>query len=84
MYEVLSVADEVQRHRIFAYIAESRSRALGQVKTGVAGFTEWDLYQSMGYRDDHYCHSKEFRSNVEAERAFWLQLFSDCGFANGN
>jgi hypothetical protein len=78
MYEVLSVTNEVQRHRIFAYIAESRSRALGQVQNGVAGFTERALSGTMGYDDEHYSHSREFRSNVVAERLFWKAVMDDC------
>jgi pimeloyl-ACP methyl ester carboxylesterase len=82
MYEVLSVANEVQRHRIFAYIAESRSLALGQATGGVSGFAGWDLKANMDYNSHHYSHSREFRSNVAAEFDFWRAVKIDCGFAN--
>jgi hypothetical protein len=67
-------------HQIFSYCAESRSRALGQAASGVAGFTGWNLYTAMGYDDHHYSHSREFRSNVAAESAFWRKVSEDCMF----
>jgi hypothetical protein len=71
---------ERDRHQIFSYCAESRSRALGQAASGVAGFTGWNLYTAMGYDDHHYSHSREFRSNVAAESAFWRKVSEDCMF----
>ena len=67
---------ETQRHRIFAYCAESRSVALGQTTALPAGFTEnWDLQGVMGMDDSHYSHSREFRSNVARESPYWWNVF---------
>ena len=76
--QTLHLMNETERYRIFAYCAESRSRALGRVRYGVDGFDEWDLESAMGYLDDHYSHSREFRSNIVAERQFWLKVMNDC------
>jgi hypothetical protein len=72
--------DETQRYQIFAYCAESRSKALGQTRGEVTGFTPWDLNANMKYDDLHYSHSREFRSNVGMEAPFWEQVRIDCGF----
>ena len=71
---------ETQRHMVFAYCAESRSKALGQAKLGVAGFTGFDLNATLKHDKTHYSHSREFRSNVAAEEPFWKRVFVDCGF----
>jgi hypothetical protein len=72
--------DEIQRYQIFAYCAESRSKALGQTTGEVTGFTSWDLKTNMGYNNKHYSHSREFRSNVGMEAPFWEKVRKDCGF----
>jgi hypothetical protein len=66
------------RFEIFARIVESRSRALGR-EASVAGFgTARDLH-SWGYDNQHYSHSREFRSNVADEWSFWDAFFGDAG-----
>jgi hypothetical protein len=79
----LSVNDDRQRYMIFAYDMESRSRALGQTESSV--FSGWNLKNplssgGMGYDDQHYCHSREFRSNIAAEWEFWKKVFGTCKF----
>ena len=77
-HQTLHLMNEAERYRIFAYCAESRSRTLGRVRYGVAGFTGWDLESAMRYLDDHYSHSREFRSNIAAEWGFWEKVKANC------
>ncbi|NLG15417.1 MAG: hypothetical protein GX561_14590 [Lentisphaerae bacterium] len=70
------------RFEIFSKIAESRSRALGQVPA-VNGFGTTRNLQDLGYGDDRYSHSREFRSNVADEWMFW-QLFIEDADLNSN
>jgi hypothetical protein len=79
-YAKLRTGFERDRYQIFAYCEESRSRALGQVRNGVVGFTGWDLNVAIGYDDQHYSHSREFRSNHAAELMFWKKVVEDCEF----
>lgn len=74
----LVVTDQTQRRMIFAYAMESRSKALGQTVNGA--FNNWDLENGMGYNNEHYSHSREFRSDILAEHTFWARVFSTCGF----
>jgi len=81
--EPLSLTVERERHMIFAYAAESRSRALGQSENGM--FEDWDLQLSlqdggMGYNTSHYSHSREYRSNIVAEFGYWQKVKTSCGF----
>jgi len=81
--EILSVNNQRQRFMIWAYDAESRSRALGQTENGE--FSDWNLELSpaqggMGYDDQHYSHSREFRSHVADEWEFWKRVFGTCQF----
>ena len=77
-YEVLSVTNARQRFMILAYCAESRSKALGQTPNDQ--FVDWDLASNMGYDDQHYSHSREFRSHVADEWLFWERVFDDAQF----
>ena len=68
---------------IFSYDVESRSQALGQAGNGK--FNSWNLQDpldagGMGYNNQHYSHSREFRSNIVAERKFWENVFDKCKF----
>ena len=81
-HQTQHLMNETERYRIFAYCAESRSRALGRVMGGVAGFTGWDLESAMGYDRQHYAHSREFRSNIAAEWDFWKKVKFDCTEGN--
>jgi hypothetical protein len=76
----LELWDETQRYQIFAYCAESRSKALGKVRSSVTGFESWDLNANMRYNNKRYSHSREFRSNVGMETPFWKNVMEDCGF----
>jgi hypothetical protein len=75
---VLNPAIDRDRYMIFAYCAESRVAALGQVAT--TQFQNWDLNAAVLYDDQHYSHSREFRSNVVKETPFWEKVVDDCQF----
>ena len=64
------------RFEIFARIVESRSRALGR-EPSVAGFGTARNLKDLGYNEQHYSHSREFRSNVADEWSFWDTFFQD-------
>lgn len=76
--QTLHVTGERERYMIFAYDVESRSLALGQAENGK--FAGWDLETGMGYDNQHYSHSREFRSNITAEWTFWSRVMETCGF----
>ena len=69
------------KFQIFSYAAEARSRALG-VLSGLTGdFTPFNLQSApLNYNSAHYSHSRQFRSNIVDERAYWSHVKSNCGF----
>ena len=67
------------RFETFARIVESRSRALG-CEPSVSGFGTARNLQNWGYNNQHYSHSREFRSNVATENPFWDRFFRDAQF----
>lgn len=72
----LSLDRADQRYKIFAQCSESRSLTLGQSNQNVKGFSEnFDLSTNVGYTDQHYSHSREFRSNIIDESVFWKKVF---------
>ena len=73
---------EENRFEIFSFCLESRSRALGVVTGRVAGFgTDINLMgTSYGYNEKHYSHSRQFRSNIVDENAYWGVIFKEGGF----
>jgi len=80
--EILSVDDERQKYQIFSYCSESRVKALGQVTLG-GGFSTWNLAtSSLQYNDEHYSHSREFRSNIADEWDYWSSVMQDCDFTS--
>jgi hypothetical protein len=64
------------RFETFARIVESRSRTLGR-EPSVAGFGTARNLKDWGYNEQHYSHSREFRSNVANEWSFWDTFFQD-------
>ena len=62
----------ITRFQIFSYITQSRSLALGQSALPTNGvFGASHNLQSFGYDGAHYSHSREFRSDMAAERGVW-------------
>ena len=86
--ELLDFGDVVNndRFRIFAYAAEARSFALGTIDptneaTEIRGFGSFAL-QTMPrpYDRKHYSHSRQLRSSIVDEGAYWARVMADCGF----
>jgi hypothetical protein len=72
----LSLDRANQRYKIFSQCSESRSLTLGQTNQNIKGFSEnFDLSTNVGYTDQHYSHSREFRSNIIDESVFWKKVF---------
>lgn len=76
------------RYEIFSLAAESRSKALGAVRSLsvfeplAVSFEEIgsrDLAASFSFDDLHYSHSRQFRSNVVAELGYWRAFAKDSG-----
>jgi hypothetical protein len=65
-------------YEIFARAAEARGSALG-VQTEMNDFETFDL-SSFGYDRIHYSHSRQFRSNIIDENAYWERVKRNCGF----
>jgi len=78
--EVLSLANQRHRYQVFSYIAESRSKALGQARS--SEFIDVNLATEFGFDGQHYSHSREFRSYISAEWDFWARIMSDCFFGS--
>ncbi|MDD2600814.1 MAG: hypothetical protein PHO37_16600, partial [Kiritimatiellae bacterium] len=80
--EKYSIMNENERFKIFSYIAESRSGALGQINHigGVSGFISFDLNDKLGYDAQHYSHSRQFRSHIADEWKYWEQVVLNCKF----
>ncbi|PLX77866.1 MAG: hypothetical protein C0614_09290 [Desulfuromonas sp.] len=73
-------------YEIYAFGAESRSRALGAVDP-VNGFVlDTESIETKGSRDlamygfdrFHYSHSRQFRSNIVDENPYWRAFVHDC------
>jgi len=58
-------------HEIFSYAAEARSKALG-AQTELTYFSDFDIQSSpLNYDENHYSHSRQFRSNIIDEKTYW-------------
>ncbi len=74
-------ADLRTRYEVFSYCAESRLRALGQQASPAFAYTNRNLTASpLLYDALHYSHSREFRSNIIKERAFFEYIMHDGDF----
>ncbi len=72
-----SIHNDDDLHKIFSYIVESRSRALGQQAVDHKLFSCWNLEQDLLYDDEHYSHSKQFRSSIPEQWSFWNRVRRD-------
>jgi len=78
---ILHIDNTIERYEIFAFCAESRARALGAVVDPIADFKQFDLRtRILGYKNDHYSHSRQFRSNIISEWPYWVQFVGNCEF----
>ena len=72
-----------ETYEIFSFAAEARSKALGALPAGsVKMFDtrhEIDLKKTpFSFNATHYSHSRQFRSNIVDEWAYWKQVIDDC------
>jgi len=68
---------EDDRYEIFSFCLPSRSLSLGAEPMSSAGFRyQINLEDNFHYNDQHYSHSREFRSNIVDERFFWKSVIS--------
>jgi hypothetical protein len=75
-----------ERYEIFAFCAESRSRALGAVeKIGLfkdeteRSKKDFNLGEKgLKYDKEHYSHSRQFRSDIVSEWSYWSKFYTDC------
>ncbi len=76
----LSIYEETDLYRIFSYIAESRSRALGTQNINEANINSKNLFDAFNFNDEHYSHSRQFRSDVIKESKYSAEVVKNCGF----
>jgi len=75
-----TVGDIRERYEVFSYCAESWLKALGQGSNTAFGVNR-DLGDvPLKYDQYHYSHSREFRSNITKERAFFEYIMNDGNF----
>ncbi|MCK4537118.1 MAG: alpha/beta hydrolase, partial [Desulfuromonadales bacterium] len=65
------------RYEIFAYGAESRSKALGAVLAPPEFSTDSKDLADFGYNKERYSHSRQFRSNIVDEMGYWSAFVDD-------
>ena len=64
--------------KIFSFCAESRTVALGAQPGSVTGFTSHNLESApYCFDNNHYSHSKQFRSNITYEFGYWHTVIND-------
>lgn len=72
----------VDTYEIFSFGAESRSHALGTIANAGGAFLaqgQIDLDATFLFGEQHVGHSAQFRSNIQARRAYWNSLRSSFG-----
>jgi hypothetical protein len=75
----ISVDDDRERYQIFSYIASSRKRALGTQKVEGGFDGSVDINEEFGFKDEHYSHSRQFRSNIIKEHSYWRNVLERGG-----
>lgn len=77
-----------ERHEIFSFGGESRTKAFGAVIPPATVLTSnpdiraqgsRDLRSMFGFDKNHYSHSRQFRSSVAAEQGYWQAFMTDTG-----
>ena len=78
-YDERTLSFPINTHEIFSYNAEARSKPLGAIKS-VTSFTNFNLANApLNYDAQHYSHSKQFRSNIIDEWAYWAKVITNAG-----
>lgn len=68
------------KFEIFSYAAEARGSALG-VQVRMNDFDTFDLSAwPLNYTNAHYSHSRQLRSNIVDEMAYWNNVITTCNF----
>lgn len=71
---ISSGSPQSDKYKIFAYIAESRVKALGTQIIGTIPSRSNINLENYGFDSKHYSHSKQFRSNIVSERNYWQKV----------
>lgn len=72
---IRSLVMPAERFKIFSYLAEGRSWALGSTATGgVFAGNNTDLEATLGYSREHRYHSAQFRSFMSERYEYWRRL----------
>lgn len=67
-------------YEIFSYAAQAREAALG-VQSNINDFALVNLQGgALNYGRQRYSHSRQFRSNIVDEKAYWVSVCRRCGF----
>ena len=70
-----------ERYQVFSYGVESRARALGQASNSAFLTQNRNLKADpLNYDQKHYSHSRQFRSNIVDERAYFQHIITDGEF----
>jgi hypothetical protein len=73
--DIRTLVCPADRVKIFSYLAEGRSLALGSVTTGgVFDGSNTSLQGTLGYGPEHIYHSAQFRSFYAARYQYWRSL----------
>lgn len=77
---------ELDAYEIFTSCAESRSKPLGNCKNAVPANDGFDLKADpdLKYGKDDYCHSRQFKSNIEDEWQYWNKVMSHFELTQSN
>ena len=74
-HQSFSLADT---YEIFSYAAHAWGEPIGMLSQ-VVGFDGFSLEENgLKYNDRHYSHSRQFRSNILAERPYWENVSRYC------
>ncbi|MEI6564103.1 MAG: hypothetical protein WCO42_07340 [bacterium] len=76
-FGVLSETNLNERYAVFAYDLESRTIPLGLSTNSVFKYTNRDLKALLNYDDQHYSHSRQYRSNIVDEKKYYDSLMND-------
>jgi hypothetical protein len=76
--EITASTNLNERYQVFSYCAESRTKALGQASNSVFTYVNRNLEgPPLGYDSEHYSHSRQFRSNILDEKAYYEYVIDD-------
>ena len=71
------ISDTMDTYAIFSYAAEAWGEPIGSLDMSGIFQDNINLENLLGYDDNHYSHSRQFRSNIIAEKPYWQKIFLD-------